>query len=455
MNLYNMEAEQAVIGGLCIDGQKIDDVIGAVKAHDFYNGQYRQIFSTIAEMAEAGQELELLIIADRLEQKFPSDDWLPTLAYMAKNTPSTINIKLYAQKVAEYAVLRELFTAGAKVQQIAQDADLTVADRIAAAQDTLIAMERDNDEKGPKLMGALAKAFVGHLDECYQAKGGLTGLSTGFDNIDKRTGGLKPGQLVTIAARPAMGKTQLALNIACNVGVRQARSVLYFSLEMTSDELLGRITSNLANVDYGRVLVADFDETENHSDAWPRVTAAITRFKDARIAIDDDASLSIGQIVSRSRKFARMHKDLALIVVDHIGLVESEGESETIRIGRISKSLKRLAKALCVPVVALSQLNRECDKRTNKRPVLADLRSSGDIEADSDIVGFIYRDIVYNEDTNYPEIGELIWRKVRAGQIGTDYFRTEFSMCRFVEAEKPNGYGESTGKTYKSRFNDL
>lgn len=455
MNLYNIEAEQAVIGGLCIDGQLIDDVAGVVKASDFYVGQYRQIFATIQGMAEAGQNPEIISVSDALEKRFPSDDWLPTLAVMAKNTPGTANIKIYAQKVAEYARLRDLFMAGHKVQEIAKDAEMSLQERIASAQDALIALETDGEEKGPRMLGSMARGFVDQLDQCYRSKGGITGLSTGFDCIDQRTGGLKPGQLITIAARPAMGKTNFAFNVARNVGIRQAKTVLYFSLEMSSDELMGRLTADLANVDYGRVQRADFDESERHTEAWARVTAAITRFKDGKIGIDDDSSMSIGQLVSRARKFARTNKDLALIVVDHIGLVDSEGETETIRVGRVSRALKKLAKQLAVPVLALSQLNRECEKRNNRRPMLSDLRSSGDIEQDSDIVGFVYRDVVYNEKTQWPEVAEIIWRKVRAGQIGTDIFRSEFAFCRFEEMEKPPGYGEAEDKPMKSRYDDL
>lgn len=455
MNLYNLEAEQAVIGGLCIDGQLIDDLVGILKSTDFYVGQYRHVFSTIQAMAEAGQNPEIIGIADELEKRIPSDDWLPTLAVMAKNTPSTSNIKLYAQKVAEYARLRDLFMAGHQVQAISQDATMTLMERIAAAQDVLIGLESGSDEKGPRMLGSIARGYVDHLDACYKSKGGITGLSTGFDCIDQRTGGLKPGQLITIAARPAMGKTNLAFNIARNVGIRQLKSVLYFSLEMSSEELMGRLTADLANVDYGRVQRADFDESERHTEAWARVTAAITRFKDGKIGIDDDSSMSIGQLVSRARKFARTNKDLALIVVDHIGLVDSEGETETIRVGRVSRALKKLAKQLAVPVLALSQLNRECEKRNNRRPMLSDLRSSGDIEQDSDIVGFVYRDVVYNEKTQWPEVAEIIWRKVRAGQIGTDIFRSEFAFCRFEEMEKPSGYGEEELKPMKGRYSDL
>ena len=454
MNLYNLEAEQSVIGGLCLDGQKIDDVGDVVKVSDFYNGQYRQIYAAFVEMAEAGQDLGMWNVADRLEQKFPTDDWVPTLAHMARNTASTANIKLYAQKVSEYAVLRELFNAGSKIHEIAQDAELSVADRIACAQDVLIGLGGDKEDSGPRMIGEITREFVDHLDACYKANGGITGIPTGFDCIDKRLGGINGGELITIAARPAMGKTNFALNLARNLGLYSSYGVLYFSLEMTRRELMGRITADTANVDYGRVKRADFDESHAHTEAWSRITAAISRFKDGRIAVDDSSSLSIGQIVSRSRKHSRKNKDLKMIIVDHIGLVDSDGETETIRIGRVSRALKKLAKSLNVTVVALSQLNRECEKRQNKRPVLADLRSSGDIEQDSDIVGFIYRDVVYNESTKWPEVAEIIWRKVRAGEIGIDVFRAEFAFCRFAEIEKPVGYGEEE-KTYKARYSDL
>lgn len=451
--LHSLEAEQSVIGGLCIDGQCIDDVIGVVKPSDFFFRQYRMAFEAFKEMAEAGQQPEMIGVADALSHR-EDENWLQFLATLAKNTPSTANIKLYAGKVSEYARLRDLYLAGMKVQDISQDHSLSLLDRIASAQDVLIGLEAGAEEKGPRFVGDLAKGYVQHLDECYKAKGGITGLSTGFDSLDRRTGGLKPGNLITIAARPAMGKTQLAVNLSRRIAIDQDKTVLYFSLEMTHDELMGRMVSDMASVDYGRVQMADFDETERHTDAWPRITMAMQKFRGAKLAIDDDAGLTIGQLVSRARKFHRQNQDLALIVVDHIGLVESDGETETIRIGRISRALKKLAKQLGVPIIILSQLNRECEKRSNSRPILADLRSSGDIEQDSDVVGFIYRDIVYNENTQHPEIAELIWRKVRAGQIGTDYFRTEFHFCRFLEADKPSGIDEDF-KSYSQKRRTL
>lgn len=439
MNLFNHEAELAIIGSLCIDGQCYDDVSGLACESDFHDQRCRAAFQAFTHLIDSGDQPELYSAADWLEKRHPNGDWLRFLAGLAKNTIGPKHVKVYAAKVAEYARLRELYLAGGKVQQISLDAELTLHDRITSAQGVLLELEADRASGGPAMIGDLAKGFVEHLEECYRAKGGITGLPTGFENIDKRLGGLKPGALIILAARPAMGKTNLGLNIARHIGIIRKQRCLYFSLEMTSNELLGRFTADLADVDYDQVQTASFDETHNKADCWSTVTAAIGRFKEGQVLIDDESSLSISQIVSHARKEHRKQK-LDLIIVDHLGLVDADGETETIRVGKISRGLKRLAKQLGVPVIALSQLNRKCEDRPNKRPGLADLRNSGDIEQDADIVGFIYRDVVYNEKTQFPNIGEVIWRKVRGGRIGTDFFRIQFDRCRFAAIEQPEGY---------------
>lgn len=447
MNLFNLEAEYAVIGSLCIDGQCFDDISGVLSSSDFYNKECAQAFAAFSEVVDSGGQPEIYTVSDLLENR-TKVEWLKFLAGLAKETPGTAFVKTYASKVAEYARLRELFLAGGKVQQIAMDSEQSLHDRISTAQGVLLELEAEKSKRGPVVIGELAKGYVEHLEECYRSKGGITGLPTGFYNIDHRIGGLKPGALVVLAARPAMGKTQMALNIARHVGIIKKQRCLYFSLEMTSNELLGRFTSDLADVDYEQVQTAAFDETHGKPDCWSTITAAVGRFKEGQVLIDDESTLSISQIVSHARKEHRK-APLSLIIVDHIGLVDAEGDNETQRVGKVSRGLKRLAKQLGIPVVALCQLSRKCDERADKRPMLSDLRNSGDIEQDADIVGFIYRDVVYNEDTRFPFIGELIWRKVRGGRIGTDFFRIEFDRCRFVSTDQPYEY--STAPARKRR----
>ena len=444
MNLFNLEAEYAVIGSLCVDGQCFDDVSSIVSKSDFYNQDCAAAFAAFESVIDSGQQPEIYTVADHLEKRSGSE-WLKFLATLAKEMPGTMFVKTYASKVAEYARLRELFLAGGKVQQIAMDAEQSLHDRISTAQGVLLELEAEKAKRGPIAISELAKGFIEHLEDCYLSKGGITGLPTGFYNIDQRIGGLKPGALIVIAARPAMGKTQMALNIARHVGIIKKQRCLYFSLEMTSNELLGRFTSDLADVDYEQVQTAAFDETHNKPDCWPTITAAIGRFREGQVLIDDESSLSISQIVSHVRKEHRK-SPLSLVVVDHLGLVDAEGDNETQRIGKVSRGLKRLAKQLNIPVIALCQLSRKCDERSDRRPMLSDLRNSGDIEQDADIVGFIYRDVVYNEDTRHPDIGELVWRKVRGGRIGTDFFRTQFDKCRFVSMDQPYDYSTAPAK---------
>ena len=439
---YSAEAEQATIGAILHDGSLLADVAAVVGVNDFYLGENKAIFAAMIRSDSLGEEPELVGLADYLDKtQREAAPWIAKLAYIAKNTASTANAILYAARVRDYAVLRELFRAGTQVQDISKDPSLTVDQRIAKAQEFVSTMFAHHEQQGPKLLKDLARGYIDHVEQCHKARGGITGLRTGYQCIDERTGGLQPGELLVIAARPAMGKTNMALNISRNVAFRQQKYVLYFSLEMTSNELMGRLTSDLGNLDYSKTRRADFDPEE-----WQGFTGVVGSFSEITLMIDESTDLCISRLCARARQEHRKH-GLSLIVVDHIGLVEADGENETVKISKISRALKNLAKQLGLPVLALSQLNRACENRTNKRPMLSDLRQSGSIEQDANSVAFIYRDVIYNDGTKFPRLGELIWRKLRAGETGTDFFETQFQHCRFVQTFKPDDFSEEPPKS--------
>jgi replicative DNA helicase len=433
-SLYSLEAEQFAIGGILLDPERFDEAAAVVGKSDFFARQNRMIFEAMTTVMSRGQFPEYALVCDHLMHVDGQENWISKLAAIQKNTPSSRNVVAYAAKVREYAKVRALFQAGGKISDIAKDGARTLQERIAAANDELAALSDSQTGAGPRWIGKALPSFIEHLDKCRLAEGGITGLRTGYENVDKRIGGLQPGGLYIIAARPAMGKSVMGLNIARSVVLGEGRAALYFSLEMPETELLGRLTADYGNIPYNLVRTAQFETDEN--DYWPRLNKVVGHAKECDLAVDETPMLSINDIVARAKLMQRI-KPLSLIVVDHLHLVEAEGENEVIKIGKVSSGLKRLAKELSVPVLALCQLNRGCDARPNKRPLMSDLRQSGNIEQDADWIGFIYRDVVYNENTDHPDLAELIWRKARGGETGTDYFKSELGFCRFAAVEAP------------------
>lgn len=429
MKLFNEDAEGSVIGAICIDGSCLLEVIDLVQPESFYVGKYRQIFEAAVELDKNGQEVELIALADLLDKKDrdPKSNWLPLLATLAKNTPSTKNIKIYAANVSEYQQLRSLYAVHSAGLDVCLDPDMTVGDKVAAAQEAILNLDQSGGSTGPKAPKDYLPEWVDHLERCRESGGGITGDSCGFPMIDERTKGFHAGELIVIAARPGMGKTNMALNIIAAY-LRRQQTVLMFSLEMTTNELCGRMLPIMSTgLSYNKSLSAQFNEEE-----WTQVNNFIGTINQGKgLNIDDDASVSIADIRARSRK-VKQRNGLDLIVVDYMGLVDAPGRSPTEVVENVSKGLKRLAKAMKCPVVALSQLSRKCDERPDKRPILSDLRQSGSIEQDADMVAFIYRDEVYNPDTQDYGIAEFIIGKLRHGQTGIVPLGTDFSRCLFT-----------------------
>ena len=429
--LFSIEAEQFTLGGIMINPERFEDVAAIVSHKDFFRLENRRIFEAMTDIQNRGDTLDLGLLADHLEKTHRDTNWWVICATISKNTPSDYNVTAYAAKVAEYYKLRMMYQAGMVIQTLAMDANRTLTERLEAAHEQLNALSANTSEQGPRWIRDGMRKFLEHLDKCRMAEGGITGLPSGYSNFDERLGGLHPGSLIVIAGRPAMGKSVVGLNMARHAVFALGKAAIYFSLEMPEEELIGRLTADFCNLPYDKVRRADFDEEE-----WPKLTHLVGNSKDSDLIIDQTPALSISQIISRAKRIQRI-KNLSLIVVDHMHLVEADGENEVIRVGKVSAGLKRLAKELNCPVVALCQLNRKCDDRPNRRPVMSDLRQSGNIEQDADVIAFVYRDVVYNADTPYPEVMELISRKVRGGQTGTDWFKSQLAFCRFVPGEEP------------------
>lgn len=430
---HSVEAEQSVIGGLLIAPNAFDAVSDLIAEPDFFRPEHRAAFAAIAHLAEAGQPHDAVTVCDMLSATGQLDraGGFAYLVELAKNTPSAANIRAYASAVRERATLRNLITAGQAIADSAYDpAGRTAAELIDEAQAAVIALGDTGSAEPDLHCAGRMKNLIAEWER-RAACDGLVGLSTGFEALDRRTNGLGAGNLIILAARPSMGKTSLAMNIAEHTAVVENKPVLVFSMEMTGEELLDRMASAVGKIPYelirtGRI----FGDAEHES----KIIPAVGRIKSAPLYIDDRAGLTIAQMRNAARRLHRQHP-LALIVVDYlqlaVGKTRSKTDSREQEISSISRGLKALAKELKCPVIALSQLNRNVENRTNKRPVNSDLRDSGAIEQDADVIWFIYRDEVYNEDSPDKGIAEILCTKQRNGALGVDRLATNLAQCRF------------------------
>ncbi|KAA1188864.1 replicative DNA helicase [Pseudohalioglobus sediminis] len=420
MQPHSLEAEQSVIGGLLLSADGWDAVAEEVAAADFYRPAHRSIFREIALLADAAEPIDVITVADKLEAKGELDGagGLPYLAELAQNTPSASNIRAYAQVVRERASLRKLIEAAQEI------ADSGFSPEGRTSQELLDEAERrimQISEQGPKAGGPqevnpLLKKALDRIEELYSSGGDITGLTTGFADLDNMTSGLQPSDLVIVAGRPSMGKTSFAMNLVENALLGTQRPILVFSMEMPADQLVIRMLSSIGRIDQTRIRTGKLEQED-----WPKLTVAINKLHDMPLFIDDTPALTPTEVRSRVRKVVRENNgELGMIMLDYLQLMQVAGSSEgrTAEISEISRSLKAIAKEFQVPVVALSQLNRSLEQRPNKRPVNSDLRESGAIEQDADVIMFIYRDEVYNEDSPDKGTAEIIIGKQRNGPIG-------------------------------------
>jgi replicative DNA helicase len=442
---HSVEAEQSVLGGVMLDNEAWDRISDHLVEQDFFRHDHRLIFSAMSHLASRGEPLDVVTLHEHLEREGLSDEagGLAYLAELAKNTPSAGNILAYARIVRERAILRELIAAAQKIADAGfapEGRDISEILDEAESAIFKIAEERNTSQSGPREVKQLLQDALDKIEEFQKHKGGVTGLETGFTEIDRMTSGLQPADLVIVAGRPSMGKTTFAMNIAENISLQSDKPVLVFSMEMPAEALIMRSLCSLSRVDQGKMRRGQLNEDE-----WAKILSSFSLLNDrSRMYIDDSPGLSPVELRSRARRVARENDGLSLIVIDYLQLMKVPGMSEnrTLEVSEISRSLKALAKELHIPVIALSQLNRSLEQRSDKRPVMADLRESGAIEQDADLIMFVYRDEVYHKDTEEKGIAEIVIGKQRNGPIGTVKLTFNGQWTRFDNYADPNQLGE-------------
>ena len=432
---HSVEAEQAVIGGLLIDTQAWDQVGDLITADDFYRPDHQLIFGALAELIAHGKPADVVTAAGQLERSGRLEDagGMGYLGTLARDTPTAANVRAYAEIVRERSLLRRLISAGRTITAAALANDGRAArDLVDEAEKQVfqIAEQSTGRRDGAIKVSALLPQLIDKIDAWHSDPTSMRGLPTGFADFDRKTGGLRPGDLVIVAGRPSMGKTTLAMNIAeyaaVNPGTRS--SVAIFSMEMPAEQLLTRMLSSIGGVPLNGIRSGQISDED-----WVRVTAATSQLAEAKIFIDESPSLTPTELRARARRVAREH-GLDLVVVDYLQLMQVPGtkENRATEIAEISRGLKALAKELQVPVIALSQLNRGVEQRTEKKPVMSDLRESGAIEQDADMILLIYREEVYDKNTPKRGIAEIDLAKHRNGEIGMFMLTFQGQYSRFA-----------------------
>lgn len=417
---HSIEAEQSVLGGLMLDNRAWDDIGDRITGEDFYREDHRLIFQAIAELCSTSKPCDFITLCEHLRHHGKLEDagGVPYLGTLANDTPSAANVMAYAEIVRERSVLRTLIAAGGDIAELGFRPDgrghselIDVAEQKVFAIRNKTAHASGDYSMMPQLMDIVER----RIDDMRTNPGGLAGLPTGFTDLDKLTTGLHPGDLVILAGRPAMGKTSFALNIAEHVALYEKKGAAVFSMEMPAEQLALRVLSSFARIDMGKLRSGELEDRD-----WDRLTSQGGLVREAPIYIDETGALSPLELRARARRMKQRH-DIQLIIVDYIQLMQVPGtkENRTNEISEISRSLKALAKELNLPVIALSQLNRGVEQRDNKRPRMSDLRESGGIEQDADIVAFVYRDEVYNKESPDKGTAEIIIVKQRNGPLGT------------------------------------
>ncbi|MEK8027325.1 MAG: replicative helicase DnaB [Pseudomonadota bacterium] len=421
---HSVEAEQSVLGGLLIDNMAWDRAGDQISDGDFYRWEHKEIFNAIAQLLAASKPADVITVFEHLQQsgKHEQIGGLAYLNALAQSVPSAANLRRYAEIVRERAILRKLISASDEIATNAFNPQGRPVSQIldeAEGKIFKIGEEGSRNKQGFIGIDKLAIEIIDRVNELAEnGAEDVTGVRTGFFDMDRMTAGLQKGDLIILAARPSMGKTAFALNIAENVAVHEGLPVLVYSMEMGAAQLALRMIGSLGRIDQSNLRTGRLRDDE-----WARLTEAVETMSKAQLFIDETPALNPAELRARSRRMARQYGQLGLIVVDYLQLMsgtsKSEGENRATEISEISRGLKALAKELQCPVIALSQLNRSVETRTDKRPMMSDLRESGAIEQDADIIMFIYRDEYYNKESKEPGIAEIIIGKQRNGPVGT------------------------------------
>ncbi len=420
---HSIEAESSVLGGLLLDNGAWDRVGDLLVDSDFYRHEHRLVYAAIGALINASKPADVITVHEQLQALGKSQEvgGLSYLNALAQYVPSASNIRRYAEIVRERSILRKLVAASDDIATAAFNTQGRAVDKIldeAEQKIFNIGEEGSRMKQGFQSMDTLVVDLLDRVSEMADNPNDITGVPTGFYDLDRMTSGLQPGDLVVLAARPSMGKTAFAINIAEHVALNEGLPVAVFSMEMGASQLAVRIVGSIGRVDQGHLRTGKLTDDE-----WPRLTEAIERLRTVSLHIDETPGLTPSELRANSRRLARQCGKLGLIVVDYLQLMSgssgSDGDNRATELGEISRGLKMLAKELQCPVIALSQLNRGVEQRTDKRPMMSDLRESGAIEQDADIIMFIYRDDYYNKDSKDPGVAEIIIGKQRNGPTGT------------------------------------
>ncbi|MGE5472959.1 MAG: replicative DNA helicase [Ignavibacteriales bacterium] len=412
----SVEAEQSVLGALLVDNEAVPSVAEILKPEDFYRQDHKEIYEAVLDLFEAGKPIDIISAKEQLKVRGTLEGvgGLEYLSNLSDMVPTTANIKHYAKIVEEKSLLRQLIKASGEIMNLGFEASEEVAIITDEAQKKIFEVLQNRSSKGFYPIKEVLLESFNKLEELYNSKGYITGVPTGFSDLDAKTSGLHPSDLILIAARPAMGKTSFALNIAQYASIHGRVPVALFSLEMSKEQLVNRILCSEAMVDSQKIRTGKLDEED-----WTKIAGALGPISEAPIYIDDTPGLSVMEIRAKCRRL-KLEKDIGLIVIDYLQLMQGRGKSENRQqeISEISRALKILAKEINVPVVTLSQLSRAPETRSDHRPILSDLRESGAIEQDADLVVFLYRDDYYNPETEKKNIAEVILAKHRNGSTG-------------------------------------
>lgn len=416
---HSIEAEQSVLGGLMLDNRAWDQIADRIREHDFYRHDHRLIYRVMAKLSEQSKPLDVLTVSEALRELRELDNagGEVYLFELANNTPSAANIIAYADIVRERSVMRQLIATANDIASHAFNPEGRSSTELLdlAEREVFAISEQGARVGGPVNVKEFLATAMDKIDTLYHSNDPITGVPTGYHDFDEMTSGLQPSDLVIVAGRPSMGKTTYAMNIAEHVAIKSKLPTLIFSMEMPGDSIVMRLLSSLCRIDQLRIRTGKLEDED-----WPRISSTVSMLSDAPLFIDDTPALSPAEVRARARRLAKEQGQLGLIVVDYLQLMQVPGfnENRTAEISEISRSLKGLAKELKVPVIALSQLNRGLEQRADKRPVMSDLRESGAIEQDADLIVFIYRDEVYNENSADKGTAEIIIAKQRNGPIG-------------------------------------
>ncbi|MBM7074423.1 replicative DNA helicase [Shewanella sp. OPT22] len=432
---HSIEAEQSVLGGLMLDAEAWDKVSEAVVREDFYSRSHRLIFEAMGKLVEGGQPLDLVTVTEQLEVEDQLEDagGFAYISEITKNTPSAGNIVSYAEIVRERAVVREMIRVAHDIADAGYNPEGRNSGELLDLAETKvfkIAEQRADANSGPEGIKSILEKTVDKIEELYNnPHNGVTGVSSGFGDLDNMTAGFQSGDLVIVAARPSMGKTTFAMNLCEQAALHEDKPVLIFSLEMPSEQIMMRMLASLGRVDQTKIRTGRLDD-----DDWARVSSTMgIMLEQGKMYIDDSSGLTPNDVRSRARRIAREYGGLSMIMVDYLQLMQvpALSDNRTLEIAEISRSLKALAKELGIPVIALSQLNRSLEQRADKRPINSDLRESGSIEQDADLIMFIYRDEVYNDTSEDKGTAEIIIGKQRNGPIGRVRLTFQGQFSRF------------------------